>query len=193
LKWLNKEIMLSAAYQQSSTPRPEALEIDQTNSLLWRMSPQRLDAESYRDSLVRSAGLLDERMGGPSGSLDDNTFYLRAVYGQVSRSRRASFLTLFDFPDPLQSAPDREVTVTSLQQIFTMNSQFMQNLAAAAAKQARASGQGGVEQVGVLYRQILSRTPTPAEVKGALEYLQKGTLERYAQVLLSTNEEILRP
>jgi hypothetical protein len=193
LKWLNKEIMLSAAYQQSSAPRPEALEIDQPNSLLWRMSPQRLDAESYRDSLVRSAGLLDERMGGAPGSLDDNAFYRRAVYGQVSRSRPAAVLTLFDFPDPLQSAPDREVTVTSLQQIFTMNSPFMQNLAAAAAKQARTAAQGDAEQLGVLYRRILSRTPTPAELKGALEYLQKGTLERYAQALLSTNEEIVRP
>jgi hypothetical protein len=193
LKWLNKEIMRSAAYQQSNEPRPAALEIDQTNSLLWRMNPQRLDAESYRDSLVRSAGLLDEQIGGPSGSLDDDAFYRRAVYGQVSRSRRAAVLTLFDFPDPLQSAPDREVTVTSLQQIYTMNSPFMQNLAAAAAKQARAAAQGDAVQLGVLYRRILSRTPTPAELKSALQYLPKGTLERYAQVLLSTNEEILRP
>ena len=35
--------------------------------------------------------------------------------------------------------------------------------------------------------------PTPAELKSALEYLKKGTLQRYAQVLLSTNEEIFLP
>ena len=30
-------------------------------------------------------------------------------------------------------------------------------------------------------------------MKSALAYLQKGTLPRYAQVLLSTNEEIFLP
>ena len=132
-------------------------------------------------------------MGGTSGNLDDNAFYLRTMYGQVSRSRRPTYLTLFDFPDPMQSAPEREVTITSLQQIYTMNSQFMQNLAAASAKQARTGGQGDLEQLVALYRRILSRSPSPEELKSAQEYLKKGTLERYAQVLLSTNEEILRP
>ena len=45
----------------------------------------------------------------------------------------------------------------------------------------------------MLYRKILARNPTAAEMKSALAYLQKGTLTRYAQVLLSTNEEIFLP
>ncbi len=68
----------------------------------------------------------------------------------------------------------------------------MQNLAAAAAKTA-ASATGEAEQVGVLYRRILARDPSAAELKSALAYLQKGTLQRYAQILLSTNEEIFLP
>ena len=44
-----------------------------------------------------------------------------------------------------------------------------------------------------LYRQVLARDPTPAETASAHAYLQKGTMTRYAQILLSTNEEIFLP
>ena len=70
LKWLNKEIMMSATYQQSSRPRADALEVDEANALLWRQNPQRLDSEAFRDTLVRSAGVLDTQIGGPPGDLD---------------------------------------------------------------------------------------------------------------------------
>ncbi|MEO5740485.1 MAG: PSD1 and planctomycete cytochrome C domain-containing protein [Vicinamibacterales bacterium] len=192
LKWLNKEIMLSAVYQQSSNPREDALKTDEANALLWRQNSRRLDAEAYRDTLVRSAGLLDDEMGGVSGDLDSDTFYRRAIYGRISRARAPQVLTLYDFPEATQTAPDRDVTTTTLQQIFLMNSAFIQNLAEAAAKTA-AGANGEAEQVGLLYRRILARDPTVTEMKSALEYLRKGTLQRYAQVLLATNEEIFLP
>ena len=186
LKWLNKEIMMSATYRQSSRPRADGLQADEGNSLLWRQNPRRLDAEAYRDTLTRSAGLLDLKMGGLSGDIDEDTFYRRAIYGRVSRARRSQMLGLFDFPEATQSAPGRDITTSTLQQIYLMNGEFIQNLAEAAAT-------GEAEQIGVLYRQILARDPSAAEVKSGLTYLQKGTLQRYAQVLLSTNEEIFLP
>ena len=192
LKWLSKEIMLSATYQQTSTPREDGLKADEGNALLWRQNPRRLDIEAYRDTLLRSAGMLDEEMGGVSGDLDSDTFFRRSIYGRISRARMPQLMQLYDFPEATQSAPNREVTITTLQQIFVMNSEFIQNLAAAAAKTA-AAATGEAEQVGLLYRRILARDPTAAEMKSALEYLQKGTLQRYAQVLLSTNEEIFLP
>jgi hypothetical protein len=99
---------------------------------------------------------------------------------------------LYDFPEATQSAPDRDVTTTTLQQIFLMNSDFVQNLAEAATKTA-AAATGEAEQIGLLYRRILARDPTAAEMKSAMDYLRKGTLQRYAQVLLATNEEIFVP
>jgi len=192
IKWLNKEIMMSAAYQQSSSPRPDGLQADEANALLWRQNPRRMDAEAYRDTLTRSAGLLDLQIGGAPGDVDSDTFYRRAIYGRVSRARTAQMLGLFDFPEATQSAPGRDVTTSTLQQIFLMNGPFVQNLAEAAAKTAAAAS-GEAEQVGMLYRRILARNPTPDEMKSALAYLQKGTLQRYAQVLLSTNEEIFLP
>ena len=192
LKWLNKEIMMSATYRQSSQPRADGLQADEGNALLWRQNPRRLDAEAYRDTLTRSAGLLDLKIGGLSGDIDEDNFYRRAIYGRVSRARRSQMLGLFDFPEATQSAPGRDITTSTLQQIYLMNGEFMQNLAEAAAKTA-AAATGEAEQIGVLYRRILARDPSAAELKSALNYLQKGTLQRFAQVLLSTNEEIFLP
>jgi hypothetical protein len=192
LKWLNKEIMMSAAYRQSSKPRAEGLQADEANVLLWRQNSRRLDAEAYRDTLTRSAGLLDLKMGGLPGDIDEDDYYRRAIYGRVSRARRAQMLGLFDFPEATQSAPGRDITTSTLQQIYLMNGTFIQNLAEAAAKSA-AAATGEAEQIGMLYRRILARDPTAAEMKNALTYLQKGTLQRFAQILLSTHEEIFLP
>jgi Protein of unknown function (DUF1553) len=192
IKWLNKEIMMSATYQQSSHPRVDGLQADEANALLWRQNPQRLDGEAFRDTLLRVSGVLDDQVGGVPGDLDNATYYRRSIYGRVSRGRASQMLGLFDFPEAVQTAPNRDVTTSTLQQIFLMNSAFMQNLAEAAAKTA-ASVPAKPEQVSRLYRQILARNPTPAETTRALAYLEKGTLPRYAQVLLSTNEEIFLP
>jgi hypothetical protein len=192
IKWLNREIMLSATYQQASRPRPDGLKVDEANTLLWRQNPRRLDAEAFRDTLLRSAGLLDPTPGGVPGDLDSDTFYRRSIYGRVSRARSAQMMRLFDFPEPTQSAPNREVTTSTLQQIYLMNSAFVQNLADAAAKKA-SEVNGSAAQITRLYRQILARDPSPSETALALTYLEKGSLARYAQVLLATNEEIFVP
>ena len=39
LKWLHREIMLSAAYRQASNPRAAGEQADPTNRLIWRMNP----------------------------------------------------------------------------------------------------------------------------------------------------------
>ena len=87
--------------------------------------------------------MLDEEMGGVSGDLDSDTFYRRAIYGRISRARPPQVLALYDFPEATQTAPDRDVTTTTLQQIFLMNSAFIQNLADAAAKTAASGDRGG--------------------------------------------------
>jgi len=189
LKWLNKEIMLSAVYLQSSNPRADGIQADEANALLWRQNARRLDAEAIRDTLVRSAGLLDLTIGGLPGDVDQDTYYRRSIYGRVSRARSPQVLALFDFPEATQTAPGRDVTTSTLQQIFMMNSAFIQNLADAAVTSA-STATSDAEQVTVLYRRILARNPSAPEMKSALAYLQNGTLTRYAQVLLSTNEEI---
>jgi hypothetical protein len=189
LKWLNREIMMSAAYRQSSRPRADAEKVDQINSLLWRMNPRRLDAESYRDTLLRSAGRLSGKMYGPSEDAEAETSVRRTVYARVSRGRLSNLLKVYDFPDPVQTSGGRDLTTTSLQQLFIMNSPFMrvEAEALAAAVKPEADDKAKVRS---LYRKVLSRDASAKELDLALGYLAQGTIEQYAQVLLSSNEEI---
>jgi hypothetical protein len=192
LKWLHREIMLSASYRQSSRPRADAAEKDQENSLLWRMNPRRVDVEVFRDSILRAAGNLNEEMYGPPENLDAPESNRRTVYGRIGRGRVSNVLSLYDFPDATQTSPGRDLTTSSLQQLFVMNSAFMHDQAAAVA--AAVSGETGNPAKAVaLFRKILARDPSAAELDLALTFLGKGTVEQYAQVLLSTNEEIFWP
>ena len=73
-----------------------------------------------------------------------------------------------------------------------MNSAFMQNLAEAAAKTAAtATGRGRADRPAV--SPDSGARSDGGRDESALAYLEKGTLQRYAQVLLSTNEEIFLP
>jgi hypothetical protein len=64
MKWLHKQIMLSAAYRQSSAEDAVKLSADPSNKLLWRRSPARLDAEAIRDAILTVSGQLDRRLYG---------------------------------------------------------------------------------------------------------------------------------
>ena len=192
LKKLNREILLSAAYRQSSRQRKEAAAVDVTNSLVWRMNPRRLDVEAYRDTLLRASGRLDEKMYGPSEDLQSSTNLRRTVYGRVSRGRISALLKTYDFPDPMQTAGVRDLTITPLQQLFVLNSAFMHDASVALAKSVETEPDNKT-RLQSLFRKILGRDPAPNELDLALTYLANGTIEQYAQVLLSTNEEIFWP
>ena len=65
MKHLLKKIVMSAAYQQSSSASPGlALQTDPQNTLLWHGPRFRLDAEAIRDNALAIAGLLNLKQGG---------------------------------------------------------------------------------------------------------------------------------
>src|SRR5262249_43470545 len=66
VKAMQKLIVTSAAYRQSSRFTPELLQRDPENRLLARGPRFRLPAEMIRDQALFAAGLLTERIGGPS-------------------------------------------------------------------------------------------------------------------------------
>ncbi len=78
LKWLQRQILLSSVYRQSSAEDAQKLEADPANKLLWRKAPLRLDAEVVRDTMLQVSGLLDEEMFGPQQPLK------RAADGQFT-------------------------------------------------------------------------------------------------------------
>jgi len=194
LKWLHREILLSATYQQASQPREDGIQADVSNHLLWRMPPRRLDVEAYRDSILEAAGTLDRTVGGPSIDLDQDGNVRRTVYGRVSRGNLNTLLRLYDFPSANQHSPGRELTTTPLQQLFVMNSPFIQEQAEALVKAVDAKSPADqTAMVRALYRRVFARDPNAREVDLAMTYLNGSTLAQYAQALLSSNEVIFWP
>lgn len=192
LKWLHREILLSATYRQASQPRAAAMRSDPANHLLWRMNPRRVDIEAYRDNLLQAAGRLDLRAGGPSGDLDRSENTRRTVYGQIARDRLSMVLQLYDFPAATMHSPQREATTSPLQQLFVLNSEFVQDQAAALAKSVEAEPDQGV-RIRTLYRRIFGRDPTETELRAAERYLESAAFDRFTQALLATNEVIFWP
>jgi len=135
---------------------------------------------------------LDRQNVRPSEGLDSATMTRRTVYARVSRSRLNSLLKNYDFPDPMQTAGSRDSTTTSLQQLFVMNSRFLHDEAGALVESVKTEPQDSAK-LRSLYRKVLSRDPSPKELDLGLTYLATGTLDQYAQILLSTNEEIVWP
>lgn len=129
IKKLHKDLMLSATYRLRSSKNDGAYAVDPENRLYWRYSRQRLDAESIRDSMLYVTGVLDDKVGGKSGDIDDPDFKRRSIYGKVSRFLLADYFKVFDFPNPNNTAPQRFVTTIPQQRLFFMNSEFVFNQA----------------------------------------------------------------
>jgi mono/diheme cytochrome c family protein len=196
LKWLHREIMLSATYQLSTRPDARNQEADPDNKLLWRARRQRLEVEAWRDAILAAAGTLDRTVGGPSSDLAAPDYRRRTLYGSVSRHELNPLLRLFDFPDPNITSGERTVTTVPLQQLFVLNSEFMvRNAKALAARLDRAAGDdaGRIRHAFLL---LYGRPVTERELRLGLAFLRGGSAsgqtltrwEQYAQVLLSTNE-----
>jgi hypothetical protein len=198
LKWLMREIALSAAYRQSSHAEPRTLATDPENRLLGRMSRRRLSVEAWRDSLLAASGRLDGAVGGPSLNPQDPQEGRRTVYSTVSRLSLNPLLAMFDFPDPNLHADRRVETTTPLQKLFVLNSPFMVDVAAALTERLWSEVPAGADQadrhrVERAYHLLYGRPPTADELRLGLEYIQgcddpKAGWQRYAHVLLAANE-----
>src|SRR5262249_25665322 len=78
IKHLQRLIVTSASYRQATMARPAGLAIDAGARLLWRFPPQRLEAESLRDTILALTGKLDLRAGGPGfTTFEPNDNYVR--------------------------------------------------------------------------------------------------------------------
>jgi hypothetical protein len=187
IKQLHRTIMLSSTYQLSTAFNDKANEQDPSNRLLWRANRQRLDAESMRDTLFAVTGELDRTLGGKPVLLDQPTNHRRSIYGYVSRRKLDGTLALFDFPNPNLSAEQRIVTATPLQQLFFLNSEFLETRARALVDRL-ANIKSTPERIREAYRLLYSREATPQELTLGQQFLATQSWLPYAQVLLSSSE-----
>ena len=191
IKAMHREIMLSAAYRLSSRNIETNNERDADNRLFWRANLRpRLDAESLRDTMLAVAGNLDTKLGGPPEPLtDDNA--RRAVYAKISRTRPDRTMTLFDFPDPKTSAPNRSTTLGPLHRLYFLNNSFvLQQARVLAERLQREAGANNEAKIVLAYKLLYSRSPEAAEITRALEFLgaNDGDWPKYTQMLLASAE-----
>jgi hypothetical protein len=200
LKWLHREILLSATYQLACEDDAQGRRKDPDNRLLRRGNRRRLDVESWRDALLAAAGQLDRSFGGPTIDLGAGNNRRRTIYGKVSRHELNGLLRLFDFPDANITSERRTETTVPQQQLFALNSPFFVAQARALAARLRAEAADDPARVRRAYLLAYGRPATDAEVSLALHYLagaddpeearrnQLTRWERYAQTLLAANE-----
>ena len=136
LKALHRRILNSATWRQSSQFDEASFNADGDNRLLWRMNPQKLTAEVWRDSALFVSGELDSELGGKPFDNPD-TDLRRTIHARASRNGDQfgtdRFLRLFDFPVPRSSVARRTPTITPQQSLFLLNNTFVAKRAEALA------------------------------------------------------------
>ncbi len=174
IKKLHRRILLSAAYGQASIESAHARDVDPDDALLWRMPRRRLDLEAMRDSLLAVSGELDLSMGGRPVELQAQPAVpRRSVYGFVNRDIVASLFSTFDGANPSSCTAKRPDTTVPQQTLFALNSEFIQDRAAALARLAeKAVAHDDAGRVRWLYEHLYSREPAADELELALAYVQ---------------------
>ncbi len=170
VKWLQREILLSATYRQATTFRSAAHAVDPANHLLWRMNRRPLDIEMWRDATLAVTGQLNLSIGGPSRPVDDPANVRRTLYVTVAREELHPMLRMHDFPEASAHSPRREPTTTPLQQLFVLNSPWMERQADAMWIRLKQLPTDEV-RLEACYRLLFSRLPTPLEQKVAVRFL----------------------
>jgi hypothetical protein len=137
-----KQMLMSATYRQSAHVSATKKKEDPENILLSRGPRRRLQGEFIRDNALQLAGILNEKVGGPSVkpyqppriwnevSLDGNLkyqrdtgkkLYRRSMYTYWKRSAPMPNMMAFDAPTREKCVIQRQVTNTPLQALVTMN------------------------------------------------------------------------
>jgi len=220
LKRIQKQIVMSATYRQSSKARRELEARDPENALLARQSRLRLPAELVRDEALAASGLLSREIGGksvrppqPAGVAElgyansvkwkedgGAAKYRRGLYIHFQRTTPYPLLSNFDAPEGTVSCARRRRSNTPLQSLNLLNDPVF--FEAAQALAARALKEGGSEPLDYLFELALARKPKPSEHERIARYLdqQMTTLKSdqnaawtgLARVLLNVDEFITR-
>lgn len=212
LKGLHRLILTSETWRQSSAitagDSAKALSIDPDNQFLWRMNRRRMDAETFRDSVLRVCGRLDFTMGGsgfqhfstrPGTQVTPVVDYTnfdwdkpgaarRSIYRVVWRGMPDPLMDALDFPDAAMLAPKRGESSSALQALALWNNDFVLHHCGVLAQRAEAAEKQVSEQIEFLYRHVLLREPTVHEQSMMSDYAAQFGLAAVSRVLVNSNE-----
>lgn len=217
MKGLQRKIVLSATYRQSSVTTPELVQKDPENLLLAHGPRFRLDAEVLRDSALFVSGTLIDQVGGKSvktyqpegiweavGFIGSNTrdfkqdhgtaLYRRSMYTFWKRTAPPPSMLTFDAPSRETCTVRRARTNTPLQALVLMNDvQYMEAARHLAQRLIKEGGATPDERIDYGFRIVLGRHPRDDE-RNIVAGIFDGHLGEYksnpdaAKLLLSYGE-----
>jgi hypothetical protein len=194
-KHIHRLLVTSATYRQGSQPRTGNARIDPENTLWWRWSPRRLEAEAIRDAMLAVSGELDRRAGGASDPDAENSLR-RSLYLFQRRGKAPAFQPLFDGPNAVpESCARRHVSTVPLQALYLLNNEFAFERAKAFARRVEAlAGANRERQVEAAFALALGRAPDEADRAAARRFFAgpegepRLGLIQFCQALLNVNE-----
>lgn len=185
IKAIQRLIVTSATYRQSSRTTKERLSKDTKNLLLARGPKVRMDAETIRDASLVYGGLLFRKIGGPSvfpyqpnegteNNADWETShgpdrYRRSIYTFLQRGYPFPMFQLFDATTRSECTVRRVNTTTPLQALALMNDRGMTQAAEGLGRRMMGAAKSDKQRLTYGFRVCTSRPPLPSE----LEHLTK--------------------
>jgi len=186
VKSIVKNMMMSHAYRQESTQRPNssrAAQIDPENNLLWRMNLRRVESEYIRDAMLTASGKLDRSMFGlplplnarPDGMVVINETALptptskwrRSIYVLARRNYHLTILRIFDQPIVARNCTVRKPSTVVTQSLTLLHDDFVLEQAGYFAERVAGSSAGDnpKDQVATAFRIAIGRQPTDEETR----------------------------
>lgn len=197
VKAIQRLMVTSATYRQSSVTTPELKERDPENVLLARGPRFRVEAEMVRDIALSAAGLLSSKMYGPPvmpyqpaglwGWFPGRVLgkdewvvspgedkYRRGLYTFIRRTVRYPSLTVFDAPSREECTARRVRSDTPLQALTALNDPaFFEAAQAMARRILKEGGSGEATRATYGFRLATSRRPTASELDSLLSAFGK--------------------
>ncbi len=171
MKHLHRLIVTSRTYRSASTPDANNLAADPDNNWFWRMPPQRMDAETVRDSVLAVAGQLDTTRGGPDLPCSDGlAVRRRSIYFHHSPEDQMAFLKIFDGADPTECY-NRHVSIVPHQALALLNSKLALVQSRLLARRLSKQFSDPNAFIQAAFEQVLVRQPTAKEIKICRDFL----------------------
>jgi len=183
IKRLQKLIVMSATYRQSSRVTGELLARDPENKQLARFPRLRLSAEVLRDQALFASGLLVEKLGGPSvkpyqpaglwkelsGATDyvpdtGENLYRRSLYTYWKRTAPPPVLAAFDAAGRETCWVRESRTNTPLQALALLNETAFVEAARTLAQRAMREAKEPDDRLSHAFRHATGRTPNVQEL-----------------------------
>jgi hypothetical protein len=191
VKAMQRLIVTSATYRQSSVVSPALVHKDPENRLLARGPRLRLQAEFIRDQALAISGLLNREIGGasvspyqPPGLWEElasradganwtaqvyhqshgKDLYRRTMYTFWKRTSPPPTLVTFDAPDRETCTVRRARTNTPLQALVLMNDPTYVEASRKLAERLMTEANSAEERIVLAFRLATARKPTAGEV-----------------------------